>query len=238
MALANYNQAVTLGFPSQKLTDLQREWNNKLRQEEEKRKQREAEEARKRADEKERQRKEAKEARQKAEEERKQREAEAKFPQLAQFLAKGEWRKADEETRRVMLKFMGRESKGWLTHDDCKNFPREELKIIDALWVKHSNGRFGFSVQKKIFVEQCGGTPGEYNYDAWCKLLNTVGWKDRDLWLYYESYTFNTNALHGHLPSSWRLVANNDSKRRGGVNMWSESALEFEPLFSRLNSNI
>lgn len=129
MALANYNQAVTLGFPSQKLADLQREWNNKLRQEEEK---------------------------------RKQREAEAKFPQLAQFLTKGEWRKADEETNRVMCKIMGRESEGYLTEDNCKNFPREELKIIDDLWVKHSNGKFGFSVQKKIY-QDCGGTPGEYN---------------------------------------------------------------------------
>ena len=105
MALANYNQAVTLGFSSQKLTDLQREWNNKLRQEEEKRKQREAEEARQRAEaEKECQRKEAEEARQKAEEERKQREAEAKFPQLAQFLAKGEWKEAIEDYRRFMGK--------------------------------------------------------------------------------------------------------------------------------------
>ncbi|WP_354635549.1 GUN4 domain-containing protein [Planktothricoides raciborskii] len=224
MALANYNQAVTLGFPSQKLTDLQREWNNKLRQEEEKRKQREAEEARqraeaekerqrkeaeearKRADEKERQHKEAKEARQKAEEERKQREAEAKFPQLAQFLAKGEWRKADEETRRVMCKIMGRESEGWLTEDNCRNFPREELKIIDALWVKYSNGKFGFSVQKKIFVEQCGGTPGEYNDDAWCKLGDTVGWRKGGSWLSYSDYTFTTNALHGHLPLALLVI--------------------------------
>jgi tetratricopeptide (TPR) repeat protein len=195
MALANYNQAVTLGHPNNKLADLQREWNNKLRQEEEARKRREAEEARKRAE------AQAEAARKQAEEERKKREAEAKFPQLAQFLAQGEWRKADEETNRVMCKIMGGESEGYLNEDNCKNFPREELKIIDDLWVKHSNGKFGFSVQKKIY-QDCGGTPGEYNSNAWYKLAETVGWCDRGHWLCsYDGYTFNTNALHGHLPA-------------------------------------
>jgi tetratricopeptide (TPR) repeat protein len=195
LALANYNQAVTLGFPNQKLTDLQREWNNKLRQQEEARKRREAEEARKRAE------AEAEAARQKAEEERKKREAEAKFPQLAQFLAQGEWRKADEETNRVMCKIMGRESEGYLTDDNCRNFPREELKIIDALWVKYSKGKFGFSVQKQIYID-CGGTPGEYNRDAWYKLADTVGWRKGGSWLNYSDYTFNTNTSQvGHLPT-------------------------------------
>jgi tetratricopeptide (TPR) repeat protein len=206
MALANYNQAVTLGFPSQKLTDLQREWNNKLRQEEEKRKQREAEAARKQAEaEKERQRQEAEAARKQAEEERKKRETEAKFPQLAQFLAQGEWRKADEETNRVMCEIMGRKSEGWLTEDNCRNFPREELKIIDDLWVKYSKGKFGFSVQKKIY-QDCGGTPGEYNSNAYYQLADTVGWRKGGSWLSYSDYTFNTNALQGHLPACWVVV--------------------------------
>jgi tetratricopeptide (TPR) repeat protein len=204
LALANYNQAVTLGFPNQKLTDLQREWNNKLRQQEEARKRREAEEARKRRQQEEarkRREAEAEAARQKAEEERKKREAEAKFSQLAQFLAQGEWRKADEETRRVMCKIMGRESEGWLTEDNCRNFPREELKIIDDLWVKYSEGKFGFSVQKQIYID-CGGTPGEYNSNAWNKLADTVGWRKGIVWLDYSDYTFNkTKSQVGHLPA-------------------------------------
>lgn len=78
MALANYNQAVTLGHPNNKRADLQREWNNKLRQEEEARKRRETEEARKRTEAEEaRKRAEAEEARKRAEAEeaRKRREA-------------------------------------------------------------------------------------------------------------------------------------------------------------------
>ena len=75
LALANYNQAVTLGFPNQKLTNLQRKWNNKFRQEEENRKRRETEEARKRAE------TEAEIARKKVEEEQRKGVFGAKFSQ-------------------------------------------------------------------------------------------------------------------------------------------------------------
>ncbi|MCA1992305.1 MAG: GUN4 domain-containing protein, partial [Coleofasciculus sp. S288] len=34
-----------------------------------------------------------------------------------------------------------------------ENFPCSDLRTIDQLWVQHSNGRFGFSVQKKIWQE-------------------------------------------------------------------------------------
>ncbi|CCQ59603.1 GUN4 domain-containing protein, partial [Crocosphaera watsonii] len=38
------------------------------------------------------------------------------------------------------------------------NFPCEDLRIIDQLWVKYSNGQFGFSVQKQIYMDELGGT--------------------------------------------------------------------------------
>ena len=41
------------------------------------------------------------------------------------------------------------------------NFPCEDLRTIDQLWVKYSDGRFGFSVQKRIY-QNLGGTRG-YN---------------------------------------------------------------------------
>jgi formylglycine-generating enzyme required for sulfatase activity/predicted negative regulator of RcsB-dependent stress response len=56
IALANYNQAVTLGHSSNKRDALQREWNDTRRKEEEERKRRKAEAARQRAEEEERRR--------------------------------------------------------------------------------------------------------------------------------------------------------------------------------------
>ena len=38
-----------------------------------------------------------------------------------------------------------------------KNFPCQDLGTIDKLWVEYSDGKFGFSVQKKIY-QDLGGT--------------------------------------------------------------------------------
>ncbi|MDK2411293.1 GUN4 domain-containing protein [Aphanizomenon sp. PH219] len=71
------------------------------------------------------------------------------------MLAAGEWKEADEETFRVMLVVANREKEGWLNVKSIDSFPCDDLRIIDGLWVKYSNGRFGFSVQKLI-VAECG----------------------------------------------------------------------------------
>jgi hypothetical protein len=105
-----------------------------------------------------------------------------------------------------MCKIMGREKEGYLTEENCKNFPKEELKIIDQLWVKYSNGKFGFSVQKQIWIN-CGGTPGVYNSDVYKKFADTVGWRKGGNWLSYSDLTFNTNVpYNGHLPLGGGMV--------------------------------
>ncbi|MDJ1182357.1 GUN4 domain-containing protein [Roseofilum casamattae] len=122
---------------------------------------------------------------------------------LEHYLSNGEWQKADEETTRLMLQLGDNENKGYLNGNDLRKFPREELRAIDELWVKYSNGQFGFSVQKQIWLD-LGGKLGEYNFETFKKLGDRVGWRKRKGWLNYpEEYTFNTNALQGHLPWLW-----------------------------------
>jgi hypothetical protein len=69
------------------------------------------------------------------------------------------------------------------------------------LWLKYSQNRFGFSVQKKIWVDNGGKLDGSYDYDTYCKLGNKVGWRKGGDWLNKSVLTFNTNALPGHLPA-------------------------------------
>ncbi len=87
----------------------------------------------------------------------------------------------------------------WLNVEDCKNFPPKELKIIDQLWLKYSNGKFGFSVQKQIWLD-CGGKVGEYDGDIYKKLGDKVGWRKGGNWLNYSELNFTTNAPHGQFP--------------------------------------
>ncbi|HAZ48087.1 MAG TPA: serine/threonine protein kinase [Cyanobacteria bacterium UBA11369] len=120
------------------------------------------------------------------------------YKKLRDLLAAGKWREADEETAKVMLKVAGRETYGWLDTDSIKKFPCQDLRTIDQLWVKYSNGRFGFSVQKRIWLE-VGGKPGEFSYEVWYKFGDRVGWRIND-WIYYDDLTFSVNAPGGHLP--------------------------------------
>jgi uncharacterized protein (UPF0335 family) len=74
-----------------------------------------------------------------------------KYNNLRYFLEAGEWRAADEETLRVMLKATGREQQGWLRVEDFVKFPCQDLEIINQLWASYSAADFGFVVQREIW---------------------------------------------------------------------------------------
>ncbi|VXD15261.1 Serine/threonine protein kinase [Planktothrix serta PCC 8927] len=120
------------------------------------------------------------------------------YRQLEQFLKAGKWKEADEETTNKMLEVAGRTKEGWLREEDIDNFPCEDLRTIDQLWVKYSNGRFGFSVQKRIY-QSLGGTRS-YDSKVWYKFGDQVGWRVGGSWLYYTDLKFNQTAPVGHLP--------------------------------------
>lgn len=115
---------------------------------------------------------------------------------LRDLLAAGEWKEADKETRKVMLKAARRYNEGYFTSESIENFPCDDLRTIDQLWVKYSQGRFGFSVQKKIWLE----VGGKVDYDTECKLGDRCGWRKGGEWLNYSNLTFNKQAPVGHLP--------------------------------------
>ena len=124
------------------------------------------------------------------------------YSQLRNLLKAGKWEEADQETAKQMCEVMGRQKEGWLRAEDIEQFPCAALRTIDRLWVKYSNTRFGFSVQKGIW-EECG-SPKEHNA-SWEKFGDRVGWRKGFLkkeWIEYDSVIFNTSAPKGHLP--WR----------------------------------
>lgn len=115
------------------------------------------------------------------------------YSKLRELLVAGNWKEADRETLAVLLKVCHREKEGWLREKDLAKFPCEDLHTIDQLWVRYSNGRFGFSIQKRTFYE-CGK-----NYLI---LGDRVGWHSGEVWLAYEGFTFALDAPPGHLPSA------------------------------------
>ncbi|TAE58718.1 MAG: serine/threonine kinase [Nostocales cyanobacterium] len=120
------------------------------------------------------------------------------YTKLRDLLKEGEWKEADEETARVMLAVAKREKEGWLDVEHIDNFPCADLRTIDQLWVKYSNGKFGFSVQKRIY--QSLGETINYDEKIWEKFGDKVGWRKRGNWLPHSNITFDIKASQGHLP--------------------------------------
>jgi hypothetical protein len=141
-----------------------------------------------------------------------------RYEQLATYLKAKEWEKADRETNKLMLSAVGKESGQGLEPDDVRNFPCDELLAIDRLWVKHSNGLYGFSVQKQIYAE-CGGNldfshPSDETWDKFCD--RTAWQKDGEFVNYPEPFFENNFMCLGHLPWGLMRIAGNSSSD-GGV---------------------
>ena len=121
------------------------------------------------------------------------------YSKLCDLLAAGKWKEADEETFRVMLAVAKRKGvENFYRVKDTDNFPCADLRTIDQLWVKYSDGRFGFSVQKRIY-QGLGGTR-EYDLEIWKEFSDKVGWRKGGSLVYYWNITFDKKAPEGHLP--------------------------------------
>lgn len=139
------------------------------------------------------------------------------YSRLQELLSAGKWLEADQETNQLMLKVVGKEDSGWIDKGGMKNFPCEDLHTIDKLWVKHSKGRFGFSVQKRIY--QSLGGKREYDKKVWEAIGNKIGWRSNNNWLFPENLTYDLTAPQGHLPS----LANSALLERGIYTLMSRS---------------
>ncbi|MFN5592761.1 MAG: GUN4 domain-containing protein, partial [Aphanizomenon sp.] len=126
---------------------------------------------------------------------------------LRDLLAAQKWKQADYETYLVMLKAVGCEKDHWIGWEELLHFPCTDLGTIDKLWYKYSNGKFGFSVQKEIYLSVGGIADGNYYEEAWKKLGDRVGWrmergrkKKAATWIEVEDIVDTVEAPKGHLP--------------------------------------
>ena len=68
---------------------------------------------------------------------------------------------------------------------------------INQLWINYSNGKFGFSIQKQIWIE-LGGKLGIHNVAIADMFIKEVGWGEK--YKRYKNITYKISAPYGHLP--------------------------------------
>ncbi len=121
------------------------------------------------------------------------------YKPLAELLYQKKWEEADKETQRLMLKASGEEYSAWIDRNTMHTFPCRDLDTIDKLWVKYSRGRFGISVQKRIYLSL--GGKRKHDKKTWEALGERVGWRVNNIWIFPEDVNYTINAPQGHLPS-------------------------------------
>jgi hypothetical protein len=129
--------------------------------------------------------------------------ASAYYDRVQRLLAGQQWQRADQETRAVMLERYGLDVNEPLQANQLQGFPCTDLRILDQMWLKHSQGRFGFSVQKAIWqkYDRLYWNKSE----VWRLFADRVGWRTHNLfvdnhWKRYGEITFSLSAPVGHLP--------------------------------------
>ncbi|XP_073013288.1 tetrapyrrole-binding protein, chloroplastic [Typha latifolia] len=72
---------------------------------------------------------------------------------LAHHLSSADYRQADEETRRLLIALAGdaAQKRGYVFFSEVKFISADDLRAIDRLWRANSGGRFGYSVQRRLW---------------------------------------------------------------------------------------
>ncbi|MFN3927448.1 MAG: GUN4 domain-containing protein [Pseudanabaenaceae cyanobacterium] len=90
--------------------------------------------------------------------------------------------------------------RGWLYFTEVQQIPPEALLTIDNLWQKYSDGKFGYSIQRKIWL-----STGK----NWEKFWQIIGWKKNGTFLRYPTeFIWTIDAPKGHLPLSNQIRGN------------------------------
>lgn len=122
------------------------------------------------------------------------------YSQLEELLQQQKWHQADEELEKRMLEVAGRQ-RSVLQDLDIKNFPCTDLRTINLLWVYYSEGKFGFGVQKQIWIDTGNPINGDVAVtDTFQKFAERVGWRKNKEYISYRRVIFDSSAPTGHLP--------------------------------------
>ncbi|MCL7041220.1 hypothetical protein MKW94_010942 [Papaver nudicaule] len=97
------------------------------------------------------------------------------FELLEKHLASQDFRQDDEETRRLIIVLAGEqaEKRGYVFFSEVQFIPEEDLLTMDKLWRQYSDGKFGYSVQKKIWEKQDENFSNFFRKVGWIKKLDT-----------------------------------------------------------------
>ncbi|MGK7889689.1 MAG: GUN4 N-terminal ARM-like repeat domain-containing protein [Leptolyngbyaceae cyanobacterium] len=121
------------------------------------------------------------------------------YSPIQQALVHKQYEEADRLTLQKMCELAGpiAARRKWLYFSDVDQFPIADLHVIDHLWRVYSEDKFGFSIQRELWLN---------SKKDWERLWPKIGWKSDNGWTRYPNeFTWDLSAPRGHLPLSNQL---------------------------------
>jgi hypothetical protein len=125
------------------------------------------------------------------------------YLRLREYLMAKQWQAADQETLRLLMRASRVSRTDQLQPNKIAELPCRDLQMIDGLWLQASRGRFGFSVQREVWMPY-------YDLfwrkaDTWAAVGDRLGWRINHLfnpnhWRRQDEIIFDLRAPRGHLP--------------------------------------
>jgi len=117
------------------------------------------------------------------------------YQPLEILLMKKQFQEADQLTQCLLCKLsqkINSHSRSWLYFTDIASLPTTDLRTIDQLWTIYSEGLFGISIQRTIWLS---------NNSDWEKFLEKIGWTHSKANKRYPlEFEWSLKAPRGHLP--------------------------------------
>ena len=128
-----------------------------------------------------------------------------RFQPLRDMLAAKKWEEADTETIRLIADIAGHDDLEDFRPAEVQHFPCVHLQVIDNLWLTYSEGRFGFSIQARIYQEVGGNLETTIEQDS--KIIQKwgerLGWRENNRWKKCDELDWSLNAPEGSHPARW-----------------------------------
>lgn len=117
------------------------------------------------------------------------------YQPLQKLLMNKNFQEADKLTQQYLCELAGinkTNQRQWLYFTDIQTIPTDDLLIIDLLWQLYSQGKFGFSIQRQIWINK---------KNKWNDFWKTIGWTKQDMPCRYPNdFNWTIDAPKGHLP--------------------------------------
>lgn len=121
------------------------------------------------------------------------------YREIQTALVQQDFELADRLTLQKMCELAGPNAakRKWLYFTEVNIFPNVDLQTLNQLWLIYSEGKFGFSKQREIWL----GVGKN-----WDKFWPKIAWKDANIWTRYPGgFIWNLEAPVGHLPLTNQL---------------------------------